>query len=57
MFGLDKSLIRPILTETLNQVAPRPAKTGFDLSKTNKELGIFPKVFKEDLQRFKEKLM
>ncbi|CAA0180864.1 putative dTDP-4-dehydrorhamnose reductase [Tenacibaculum maritimum] len=57
MFGLDKTLIKPISTETLNQVAPRPAKTGFDLAKTNKELGIFPKVFKEDLQRFKEKLM
>ncbi|CAA0169406.1 SDR family oxidoreductase [Tenacibaculum maritimum] len=57
VFGLDKTLIKPISTETLNQVAPRPAKTGFDLAKTNKELGIFPKVFKEDLQRFKEKLM
>ena len=56
-FGLDKSLIKPISTSTLNQTAPRPVKTGFDLSKTNKELGFYPKSFKEDLQRFKEKLI
>ena len=37
-FHLDKSLIKPISTSTLNQTAPRPAKTGFDLSKTNKVL-------------------
>ncbi|QTE22354.1 SDR family oxidoreductase [Polaribacter cellanae] len=56
-FNLDKNLIKPISTSTLNQTAPRPAKTGFDLSKTNKELGFYPKSFKEDLERFKEKLM
>lgn len=55
-FGLDKTLIKPISTSTLNQTAPRPAKTGFDLYKTNKELAFYPKSFKEDLQRFKEKL-
>ena len=56
-FNLDKSLIKPISTSTLNQTAPRPAKTGFDLSKTNKELEFYPKSFKEDLQRFKETLI
>jgi dTDP-4-dehydrorhamnose reductase len=56
-FGLDKMFIKPISTSTLNQTAPRPAKTGFDLSKTNKELGFYPKSFKEDLQRFKEKIL
>lgn len=56
-FGLDKSLIKPISTSTLNQTAPRPAKTGFDLSKTNKELEFYPKSFKEDLLRFKETLL
>lgn len=55
-FDLDKSLIKPISTSTLNQKAPRPAKTGFDLSKTNQELGFFPGSFQEDLQRFKETL-
>ncbi|WP_405565661.1 SDR family oxidoreductase [Polaribacter sp. Asnod6-C07] len=57
VFNLDKSLIKPITTLTLNQTAPRPAKTGFDLSKTNKGLEFYPKSFKEDLHRFKEKLM
>lgn len=57
IFQLDKNLIKPISTFTLNQTAPRPAKTGFDLSKTNKELKFYPKSFKEDLQKFKETLM
>ena len=57
VFGLNKTLIKPISTSTLNQTAPRPAKTGFDLSKTNEVLEFFPKSFKEDLLRFKETLM
>ncbi|QNM85941.1 SDR family oxidoreductase [Polaribacter pectinis] len=55
-FGLDKSFIKPISTSTLNQTAPRPAKTGFNLSKTNNELNFYPKSFKEDLLIFKETL-
>ena len=56
-FGLDKNLIKPISTSTLNQTAPRPVKTGFDLTKTNKELEFYPNSFKEDLQRFKQKII
>ena len=56
-FELDKSLIKPISTATLNQKAPRPPKTGFDLSKTNQGLNFYPKSFQEDLQRFKETLL
>lgn len=55
-FDLNKNLIKPISTSTLNQTAPRPAKTGFDLSKTNKELEFYPKSFKKDLLRLKESL-
>ncbi|MFD2568220.1 SDR family oxidoreductase [Pseudotenacibaculum haliotis] len=55
-FELDKELIKPISTSTLNQRAPRPPKTGFNLSKTNNELGFYPKSFREDLQRFKQTL-
>lgn len=55
-FDLDKSLLKPISSKVLSQRAKRPAKTGFDLTKTNKVLGLYPKTFKEDLQRFKEKL-
>lgn len=57
VFNLDKSLIKPISSTTLNQTAKRPPKTGFDLSKTNKVLDFYPKTFKEDLQRFKKTLM
>lgn len=56
-FQLDKSLIKPISTSILNQTAPRPARTGFDLSKIKRDLSFNPKTFKEDLQRFKLKLM
>jgi len=57
VFQLNSSLIKPISTSKLNQKAPRPAKTGFDLSKTNKELEFYPTSFKEDLQRFKQTLI
>ncbi|CAL2101332.1 dTDP-4-dehydrorhamnose reductase [Tenacibaculum sp. 190130A14a] len=55
-FSLDKNLLKPISSKVLSQRAKRPAKTGFDLTKTNKVLGLYPKTFKQDLQRFKEKL-
>lgn len=56
VFGLQKEFIVPISTEILNQKAPRPPKTGFNLSKTNRELGLHTQSFKEDLKRFKESL-
>lgn len=56
VFSLNKNLVLPISTATLNQTAKRPPKTGFDLSKTNNELGFYPKSFLEDLRRFKETL-
>ena len=54
VFGLDTSYIKAISTSTLNQIATRPMKTGFDLSKTKKELKFQTKPFTEDLQRLKE---
>jgi len=56
VFGLNKALIKPISTAALNQRAARPPKTGFDLTKTNQELGFYPKSFREDLHRFKESI-
>lgn len=56
VFKLDKKFIKAISTTMLNQKAKRPFKTGFDLSKTNNKLGFYPKSFKENLQKFKEKL-
>ncbi len=55
-FHLDAHYIKPIATSTLNQTAPRPAKTGFDLTKIARDLGFKTRPFKEDLQRFKESL-
>ncbi len=57
VFDLDNSYIKPIASSILNQTANRPAKTGFDLSKTNSILKFYPKTFQEDLQRFKQTLM
>jgi len=57
VFELDTSFIKPISTGTLNQKAPRPAKTGFNLEKTEKVLGVKFKSFKEDLQLFKKELV
>lgn len=56
VFGLNKKLIKPISTKTLNQKAIRPPKTGFDLSKTIKELDFQPTSFLEGLKRFKQTL-
>lgn len=56
VFELNPDFIKPVDTKTLNQKAARPPRTGFDLTKTNKELAFYPKSFKEDLQRFKETL-
>ncbi|HEY0898961.1 MAG TPA: SDR family oxidoreductase [Sphingobacteriaceae bacterium] len=46
---LDKSLIRPISSSSLNQPARRPKRTGFILDKTIRELGYQPHSFREGL--------
>ncbi|WP_316792123.1 SDR family oxidoreductase [Pedobacter frigoris] len=46
---LDKSLIREISAETLNQTAKRPVRTGFILDKTINDLGYNPHSFEEGL--------
>ncbi len=56
VFKLNKNLIKPISTSELNQKGIRPSKTGFDLTKTNKELNFYPKSLEEGLKTFKEKL-
>lgn len=48
-YQLDKSIISPIKSQTLNQAAKRPPITGFDLSKSQKELGYDPVSFEEGL--------
>jgi dTDP-4-dehydrorhamnose reductase len=46
---LDKSLIKEVSAETLNQTAKRPVKTGFILDKSIAELGYNPRSFEEGL--------
>jgi dTDP-4-dehydrorhamnose reductase len=48
-YGLDKSLIKPISSDSLNQTAKRPKKTGFILDKTIHDLGYQPRSFEEGM--------
>lgn len=48
-FHLDKSLINPVSSASLNQPAKRPPITGFKLDKAIKELGFNPHSFEEGL--------
>lgn len=57
VFGLNKKLIKPVSTKTLNQKAIRPLKTGFDLSKTTRDLEFHSTSFLEGLKRFKQTLI
>lgn len=47
---LDKTLITPSKSNTLNQPAKRPPRTGFDISKAKVELGYDPHSFVEGLE-------
>jgi dTDP-4-dehydrorhamnose reductase len=47
---LDKSLIVEVSGTTLNQRAKRPARTGFDLEKSIRELNYQPHSFQEGLE-------
>lgn len=53
---LDKSLINEISAETLNQVAKRPAKTGFILDKAIRDLKYAPRSFSEGLVILKHQM-
>ncbi|MFN7013916.1 MAG: SDR family oxidoreductase [Bacteroidia bacterium] len=48
-FKLDKSLINPISSASLNQPAKRPPVTGFKLDKAINDLGYNPHSFEEGL--------
>jgi dTDP-4-dehydrorhamnose reductase len=55
-YGLDKNLVKPISSDSLNQPAKRPPVTGFILDKARKELGYYPLSFKEALQELEKEL-
>ncbi len=53
---LDKSLVTPSKSTTLNQPAKRPPYTGFIIDKAKKELGYNPKTITEGLKVLDEQL-
>lgn len=55
-FNLDKSLICPIVTEELNQPAPRPLRSGLLTLKAEIELGYKPTSIIESLAIMKKEL-
>jgi dTDP-4-dehydrorhamnose reductase len=55
-FGLDKSLISPIITGDLKQPAPRPLKSGLYTLKAETELGFRPHSIIESLAIMKREL-
>ena len=56
IFNLDVSYVKRISTKQLNQKAPRPSVTGFDLTKSHKILELPLVSFTERLQVFKNQL-
>lgn len=56
-YRLDKSIVRPIKSSTLNQAAKRPPKTGFNLDKSKRELNYNPHSFEEGLAILEQQLV
>ncbi|TDB64098.1 SDR family oxidoreductase [Arundinibacter roseus] len=55
-FGLDKSLISEADSSTFTQPARRPARTGFNLDKSQQVLGYAPHSFKEGIARLAQQI-
>jgi dTDP-4-dehydrorhamnose reductase len=47
---LDKSFVNPIKSNTLNQAAKRPPRTGFIIDKAKHDLGFYPHKFIDGLK-------
>lgn len=56
-FKLDKKYIQPITTASLKQPALRPLKTGFIISKAERELNFHPHTLEEGLKIISEQLL
>jgi len=54
VFGLEMNLISPITTRELNQKAPRPLSSGFNVNKATSELGINLSNIEDGLKIFKK---
>ena len=55
-WNLDKTLINPIVTSSLNQPAKRPAKTKLNINKAVNKFNYQPKSFLEGLAVVDEQL-
>lgn len=48
--GLNRSLIRPVTTEEMNEKTPRPRFSGLSIEKAQKELGYQPHTLEEGIR-------
>lgn len=55
-YNLRKDLIKKIITEELNQTAPRPLKSGLKIKKAEKNLGYKPLKIEESLDKMRSSL-
>jgi len=55
--GVPETLVKAIDSNTLNQPAPRPPHTGFNLNKAKTELGYTPHTIEQTLEFLQNKLI
>ena len=55
--GVSETLVKAIDSNTLNQPAPRPPHTGFNLNKAKTELGYEPHTIEQTLEFLQNKLI
>lgn len=53
-FGLDRSLIRPVTTEEMNEATPRPRYSGLSIEKAVRDLGYAPHTLEEGMEELKK---
>lgn len=56
VFSLDRSLLRPVTKSAINQVAPRPDRSGLIILKAETEIGYRPMNLEATLQHLKRHL-
>ena len=57
VFDLDPSLIMPITSDQLNQIAPRPRKSGLYTKKIESKLGIIPQSVETCLNEIRKQFI
>ncbi|HIM73516.1 MAG TPA: dTDP-4-dehydrorhamnose reductase [Candidatus Marinimicrobia bacterium] len=51
IYNLDENLIKPIMTQELNQLAKRPLRSGLKTNKIERDFAIIPAVLREDIEK------